>query len=200
MSALLGRLVGQSRSTGERGTRIRSAASVHAQVPAGLPTVESSEVPALSDARGFALPRDEHSGTPVVTETRRPPMLAERRAEDAHPGASPVHSHTRTQTIHRREREEHEIVRELSAPAPIMPEVSIPRFDSPLIAPATRPAREASARHDASRGAEATEVHVHIGRIEVIAAPAPATPGKVRAPVRRQSRSLSDYLEGAKRA
>jgi hypothetical protein len=41
---------------------------------------------------------------------------------------------------------------------------------------------------------EPTEVHVHIGRIEVIAAPEPAAPNKQHKSPQRSTLPLADYL------
>jgi hypothetical protein len=76
-------------------------------------------------------------------------------------------------------------------PEPLLDDVQIEA--RPAIAPLTHPVSVIRAESKDSR-AEPTEVHVHIGRIEVIAAPAPATPKKSRTAPARNTLPLTDYL------
>jgi hypothetical protein len=74
------------------------------------------------------------------------------------------------------------------APAPLLDHLALPVLPAPG---SIRPA--VADRSKASSDPESTEVHVHIGRIEVTALPAPAAPKQRERPV-RQSVPLSDYL------
>jgi hypothetical protein len=87
-----------------------------------------------------------------------------------------------------------ERVREI--PAPLLAQAPLPKvvpFTGTPMPPPRNPAREPEHRE------EPTEVHVHIGRIEVTAAPEPAAPKKTR-PAPRETRPLADYLARKGRA
>jgi hypothetical protein len=92
----------------------------------------------------------------------------------------------------------HEVVREIASPARLLPEPPLPAAESLPMDAISMIERATSAR-TGGPGNEATEVHVHIGRIEVIGNAAPAASRKREASARRQTRPLADYLAGSKR-
>jgi hypothetical protein len=63
---------------------------------------------------------------------------------------------------------------------------------TPAIAPAAQPVPTLTIAKNSQ--SEPTEVHVHIGRIEVIAAPEPAAPKSNRTSASRSTLPLADYL------
>jgi len=77
-------------------------------------------------------------------------------------------------------------------PRPLLEEVEA-ISSPPVIAPAAQPSLAVTVAPNGSR-AEPTEVHVHIGRIEVIAAPEAGAPKKNRAAPARNTLPLADYL------
>jgi hypothetical protein len=79
-------------------------------------------------------------------------------------------------------------VAELRAPAAMLGQVAAPVLSA---AGSIRPAPLHESKERSSR--DTTEVHVHIGRIEVTALPAPASP-QPRVRAARPSVPLSDYL------
>lgn len=207
MSGLLQRLAGQAMramSAGGGGgpDRIRSAASVHQRVPLGAVPQESagtSEVPRqpelaregpAKDARTpdrDPAPREFAAQTaPSPLTTRSLPVpdftMPASRSEtrpSSHPAGTTHQPEVRSVTS--------------AAPARLLQEVPVVRADT--VGMAARVA-EPRLQFDAPRNAAArtpTEVHVHIGRIEVSAAGDPA-PRKPRVPASRPTRDLSDYL------
>ena len=190
MSGLLQRLAGQAR--GANRPRIRSAAAVHAQVPIAVP----SRAPRGPCDAARALEGAATSTTRALT----PPALRDHDAP-AVAAASAVERHIPEVAIRERldERQTPQTddnpslsaivpVAELRAPAALVPEVAAPV--SP-VAGVIRPALLQEPKEGSSR--ETTEVHVHIGRIEVTALPAPAAP-QPKARAARPSVPLSDYL------
>jgi hypothetical protein len=77
------------------------------------------------------------------------------------------------------------------APQPLLDEIEVVN-QAQFIKPAPQSPPLMSAARDLARD-EPPEVHVHIGRIEVIAAPEPA-PAKKRAAPARNTLPLADYL------
>ena len=78
-------------------------------------------------------------------------------------------------------------------PRPLLEEVEA-ISSPPVIAPAAQPSLAVTVAPNGSRAAEPTEVHVHIGCIEVIAAPEAGAPKKNRAAPARNTLPLADYL------
>jgi hypothetical protein len=98
-----------------------------------------------------------------------------------------------------RDHERHEVVREgIVAAASFAASQAAPL--EPLSLSTMSVPDRIEPRQHGERATETTEVHVHIGRIDVIATPEPATPRKTRAAPPRQTRSLGDYLSKGKRA
>jgi hypothetical protein len=207
--SLLQRLAGQAR--GAAGPRIRSAAAAIAQVPIALPHRASAErIPSaaverdpLADARPAThaavtgdvrvIERDRSDGgserTPHHTEAL-PPI-----GRFALPPAVVIQSDPDSPAIGPRPLEP--IV--VSAwPAPLLGEV-VPRMPTLATTGAIHPAAPVEAlRRDAS---ESTDVHVHIGRIEVTALQAPGD-AQPKASTRRarSSAPLADYLAKRRRS
>ena len=84
------------------------------------------------------------------------------------------------------------------APAPLLEELQLTSAP-PAIARVTSAPPPAATTLNVSR-TEPTEVHVHIGRIEVIAAPEPAAPKKSRTTQVRNTLPLADYLARRRRS
>lgn len=209
MSGLLGRLVSQSMpsSNGKSPARIRAAMSVHKQAPlAHLREERKSkfEPHFLGD-----MPGGKASGSHTVNlqpsvEKRAMPVSSS--ADEKHKGAPPLiaDSATRieTHTIMRVAPQAHKNREHLprtetpKSPEPLFDEV--PTIEAPTaITPSAAPPSY-TALAPAHARTEPTEVHVHIGRIEVIAAPEPVAHGKQRS-APRNTQALSDYLAGGRR-
>lgn len=208
MSGLLQRLAGQATVANTAGTpigagRIRPAASVHAQVPVGTPREEGEPTTGprlLVDTPGFKAsdsqvgnnaPRPpERSRTSTENHSRSEQSLAPEWIEER---AAGIESHKITGTAPLsdalRERISHESVARL--PEPLLNEVTVANA-TPAIIPIA-PAPVISLQPPDHSRTEPTEVHVHIGRIEVIAATEPVAPKKSRV-VGRNTLPLSDYL------
>lgn len=202
MSGLLGRLVGQAMGP-RAGTpsRIRSAVSVHAMVPVALESREMTSQLAVAepDTNRRVMMATELTSVPTLTatpesdhETARaagePP--ASQRAEAAQaPRAKDEHS-TRERTTERRTMVREQVI---AVPDRLLPETApgpVPALAA--VTPAAREAREMGTDRVGS-SEPPTEVHVHIGRIDVIAAPEPAAQKKTR-PTARPSVALAEYL------
>jgi hypothetical protein len=202
MSGLLQRLAGQALGGQVSGTPpIRPAASVHAQVPMGIPQEAEGTRPLLGtapDAPRLA-EQDERAAAPVARGPMRNAETAHRSIETVHEATSPPARAHATETRGPMPPAAHGYAARLPshdssdrAPQPLLEETqaaSVP----PAIAPASPPVQTLNLGHTESR-AEPTEVHVHIGRIEVIAAPEPAAPKKVRHTATRNTRPLDEYL------
>jgi len=201
MSGMLQRLVGQAMGTQASGLpRVRSAMSVHAQAPIGLPheTAESRPELALTPAVPQQGSEPSRTPTPVQQATPRevvPAIRSAQAARESTPLAEPTprsHSPLRpSPTFHAAAARSapHDFAER--APPPLLEEmqdVSAP----PAIKPAAAVQQPLGVAANPSR-AEPTEVHVHIGRIEVIAAPEPAAAKQSR-PAARNTRSLAEYL------
>lgn len=201
MSGLLQRLAVQAQGSQASGAvRIRPSSSVHAQVPMSqLPEHEarphlrqlsqhfSAAAPVIHEATRASQPaRYDHASAPPAvlvpgqaristpsrsTPVATPPTLAEPR--------EPTHERNAENFLDR-------------SPPPLLDEVQAPAAP-PVITPAAPPALPVIANPHNSTS-EPTEVHVHIGRIEVIAAPEPAAPKKNRATPARNTLPLAEYL------
>jgi hypothetical protein len=199
VSRLLQRLTGQARGAG--GPRIRPAAAMRAQVPIAFAPREPNgaidastalESAPRSDAGGFLNRPASHEGprqpSNVVSPQAMPTVATTRDPEMPFAAAPPV------------------VDRGATAPLPppfLVPDIIVAPPAPTAIAPIRpaaaaiitpiRPAVTREARTDAS--GDPTEVHVHIGRIEVTALPAPTA----SIPARRERTArprvpLSDYL------
>jgi hypothetical protein len=201
--SLLQRLAGQAR--GAAGPRIRSTAAAIAQVPIARPhraaaeripsaVVERHPLASVRPATQAAAPGDvrvierdrSDSGaerTPHHTEAL-PPI--DRRAL---PPSVVIRSGPDTPAIEPRPLEP---IIVSALPAPLLGEV-VPRMPTLATTGAIRPAAPVEARR--RDAVESTEVHVHIGRIEVTALQAPGD-AQPKASTRRARASapLSDYL------
>ncbi|HEU5137488.1 MAG TPA: hypothetical protein VFU13_20260 [Steroidobacteraceae bacterium] len=218
MSGLLARLAGQAlgaKAAAAKGARVRPAMSVHAQVP-----VVMDEQPQVSVPASAPIPDGERSTTqvlPSLTTDDETPLRQTRRAPATAAG-QPHKSSQRASVIsalHDPIADE-PTVKPASMPRAITTTHSeAPQFARPLepvpsrlldeaepaaprISPAIAPVRAQaplSLRPDPSTpNAGSTEVHVHIGRIEVTAAHEPVPARKKSAPPARQSVPLADYL------
>jgi hypothetical protein len=97
---------------------------------------------------------------------------------------------------HRQPQEERASARRiLDPPDPLLPELieSTLLSPSPFAPSAPRPAAFAFPESVPGHVEEITEVHVSIGRVEIVAPPGPAKQ-PARPPVERKSMSLDDYL------
>jgi hypothetical protein len=204
VSRLLQRLASQALGAG--GPRVRSASAVHAQVPIALPVRERAR--AIDVARGFdadPTPAEPDAGRGARPDTALPPV--HERLE------TPVERGSRAETA----RSLADVTFDAGGPRdPVAPssdpwqppndQRAVPApLPTPLLGSvestsaaaivtgAIRPAAPPDANPRAS--AEPTEVHVHIGRIEVTAlhAAAAAPPRRGERPA-RQTVPLSDYL------
>jgi hypothetical protein len=208
MNGLLQRLAGQALGATSRGgsgtsTRIRSAASVHRHAPLGFAPREHTNSPAAVRTPELARPEpaidarapDRDAEPPASVARTTPVSLASRpmpMPESAMPATRAAMQPDSSPVDTPREAELRSVAS--VAPARLLQEVADARADGVDIA-----ARLAEPRLqvNAPGGAAArtpTEVHVHIGRIEVTAASDAAAPKKPRAPASRPTRDLSDYL------
>ena len=191
MNGLLQRLVGQA--LGASGPRIRSAAAVHAQVPIALPS--GRERDASDGARAFdgaaspttVAPMTATSPNPGADSMREPADAAAERNTRKAEDRQPIDEGTPRQIDADAEPVPVTLFAIPSVPAPLLGDLAAP---APPAAGSIRPA----VAHQPKAGSdqEPTEVHVHIGRIEVTALPAAAATPKRRP--ERQSAPLSDYL------
>jgi len=189
MNGLLQRLAGQALGAG--GPRIRSAAAVHAQVPIALTSRPQRQaldaVPAFDGAAVLATREAAPAASPDLHHSM-----------DQTVGAINVQHTRRAERLHTEEGMTHQV--DAAAPPPSMP-VTVPLAPAPLLgqlaalalppAGSIRPA--VAVQSKATSDGEPTEVHVHIGRIEVTALPATAAPKQRERPA-RHSVPLSDYL------
>jgi hypothetical protein len=200
--SLLQRLAGQARSAG--GPRIRSAAAAIAQPSIALPARAAVERVSSAAVEHAVLPRVPHAAESAATGAR----VIESDASDAGTGRAPHHAEAPS-PFDRVAPSPSIVIRsepgapavELRAleptaasvtPAPLLGEIA-PRMPATAAIGAIRPAAPVEPiRRDAS---EPTEVHVHIGRIEVTALQSPAA-AQPKAPARRTRPSvpLTDYL------
>jgi hypothetical protein len=207
MSGLLNRLASQALNTNSARASepgIRPAASVHAQVPVGPATGSEASAPTL---RVYSqVPSEDPTKKLRMQDTARIASFPTRSAATAD---SAGHQRSIASAPRFDARPELRIIERasVSAPTPSRPgsgevESRAPRpllgesHDAPAqpasIAPLTPPRPHIEPARNQS-AAEPTEVHVHIGRIEVMAMPEPAASKKPRAQT-RSTRPLSEYL------
>ena len=196
MTGMFGRLANQAMAgSGPERSRIRPASVVHAHVP--LSSAREPEVP-LMTAPAHAV--EEVLADPVVaTPTGRSHLMASSvpRAHQAPLApATPPAGAQPTQVLER----DRVIVRDMQAnertrdvPAPLLPESPPPRLVPFSVAPFVGAPRERSNDQSVRRD-EPTEVHVHIGRIEVTGAPEPAPAKRPKPAAPRETLPLADYL------
>jgi hypothetical protein len=212
MSGLLQRLAGQALGAKAASTsRIRSAMSVHAQVPVALPVgneepVASGLVPMLRESTPASIRVDsavvarEDSRAPTYVSTRSAPDHLGAKSTEREAGGrsrtdpSPVPPDTA------REARPHE--HECAVPERLLEDVAPASTTAcPFaISPLPVPSRPHSPPVRGTDSGEPTEVHIHIGRIEVTAAAEPEKPKKPRAATPRQTLPLADYLARRSRA
>jgi hypothetical protein len=211
VSSLLQRLAGQA--IGTPGTRIRSAAQARARVPLVLPAAGSGRV----EGAGVPLPaaegRFDIEPTPS-TEPRIGVIPARPPATAAREGVADRLWPQSPETLPPRVTGRAEQAAHAAAPEPEFPvsnEVPLAPIPAPLLATASpvvmsvplQTQRPSSVPGPISKQLpEApTEVHVHIGRIEVTALPSsPATAKRARDTNARPSVPLSEYLARRRRS
>jgi hypothetical protein len=177
------------------------AATAHDDVALGLPTafdLLSSEMPEAKHSVRLKSPGA------VRNSDNRTDMHGGEIRETPDTGGSDVMSHVREAPA------ETSAQPGLQAPQPLLPAMCAPvpaqtDIVRPSVAdrrPRTQPEEIAPRRLDMAserqtpnqNGNEPTEVHVHIGRIEVTAAPAATPPKRAARGPARKSLSLEDYL------
>ena len=191
MSGLLQRLAAQA--LGASRPRIRSAAAMHAQVPLALPSHASRE-----PSEGTRTPAGAAASTTVAPT---PAASRENEAAAANDAASAsgrlIAEAAIAQRIDDGRTPQPDVNAALTASVPVpesrAPAALLGQTAAPVM-PAAGSIRPALLHQPTERSShETTEVHVHIGRIEVTALPAPAAPTPKPRPV-RPTVPLSDYL------
>jgi hypothetical protein len=214
MSGLLNRLASQALTTNsarasDRG--IRPAASVHAQLLVGPATGSEASAPTLrvyapvpsEDPNKKLRTRDTAriasfpTGSAATAESAgQQRSIASAPRFDARPEvqmierasvSAPIPSRAETGDVESR------------APRPLLRKSHDAQAQPASIAPLTRPRPHIEPTRNQS-AAEPTEVHVHIGRIEVMAMPEPAAASKKPRVQMRSTRPLSEYLARRRRS
>jgi hypothetical protein len=207
MSGLLQRLAGQAMATQTSGApRIRPAMSVHAQVPLALPrdgdVVQPTPVFIANDPR----PQSEIFGArnPEQREPAKENTPGAQSAEADEPASRTRQARSvETQLLPAptlRETPTRRAVQDFikTAPHPLLDMVDAVS-PAAAITPAIQPVAALPVALKSSQ-TEPTEIHVHIGRIDVIAASEPPAPKKNRATPARNSLPLADYLARRRRS
>jgi hypothetical protein len=210
MSGLLQRLAGQALNSNARAIaskRIRPAAGVQAQLPLGMATDGGPAILTIPQTVTSSIDPDRRlDATPNAGETRgggdskgATRDFTPDRAPDAHsPALNP-------RTATRLEQTAASIAPlpsssalniEGRAPQLLLGEEPVAVSPLPAITPMVLRRTQGKAAQARSES-EPTEVHVHIGRIEVTARQEPAVPKKARA-APRSSVPLSEYLARGK--
>jgi len=187
--------------------RIRPAMSVHAQVPMPPAPEDPETQPAprmVADGPGWG-PRQLHAPTHAPGSTKDvsaapPPAPQSARVPDARSGqgtlvGSRVATRLAPPIDSPSERPSGDDAARL--PPPLLDEEPVVAAP-PAIVPITPPSAASLTDPASAASTGPTEVHVHIGRIEVMATPETAAPKKRRAPI-RNALSLSDYLAKRRR-
>lgn len=208
MSGLLNRLASQALTTNSARASeagIRPAASVHAQVPIGPANGSEASVPTLrvySQApsedptkklrmQGTARIASFPTGSAATADSAgHQRSIAPSPPFDARPELRII-EHTSVSTPTQSRLASGEI--QSRAPRPLLGESHHVPAQSASIAPLTSPRLQIEPARNQST-AEPTEVHVHIGRIEVMAMPEPAAASKKPRAQTRSTRPLSEYL------
>jgi len=202
LSGLVQRLVGQALGTSGQ-LRVRPAASVQPQAPLGTPAeVEQAakimpDIPRIVDTA----PRADHQRVSAKRETNQRPVTT---PEPVLPTAQDVPRVGMARVVARERNAAPDFptprIRDLGERTPARLLREQPTAAAPAAAGMPlleiRTAREAVSNHAT---AEATEVHVHIGRIEVVAAPEPAKQQKKTRESARSTPPLADYLARRRR-
>lgn len=172
--------------------------SVHAQVPlgggvetAGLPdsNPDLQTAARTPDTIYKSAPLPEAGEQPASREAPRVAAIAGPASAPADPLAPPeVSSHAPVHV------EKRVIERERPGPKPLLPEAPAPVITPPIHAPMVNAAQGDESRIRPGTHYEPAEVHVHIGRIEVISAPEPAPIKKAQKPAARPTIPLADFL------
>ena len=204
MSGVLQRLVGQAAGavapgTGSNAGRIRSAASVHASVPlTSSPRDEAGMAsPPLHTADGYRESAIDPRSPPREKALREPEAAA--RVQTPERGldvkSAPSAAAQSRQAVGSVSPDTALTPRQpatsATAPARLLGEVAAPRAATAISANNSERRLTIEAPRAAVR--TPTEVHVHIGRLEVRTTTDPA-PKKPRAPATRPTRGLSEYL------
>jgi len=201
LNALLQRLAGQalgSKATGGT-TRIRAAASVHALPPAASPATETVRrsnltLPAKAESRDFSRvdvlqEKLEPTNPGLVTRPPAAPLEWRSSLRESEPPATLPQPNPLAPLLPQPESKSPEAVTRL--PERLLAEAMQPASHTTSMMPVQPPPLAVSRATAAEQ--KPTEVHVHIGRIEVTAAQETAAPAKQRR-TPRAPRPLSDYL------
>jgi len=213
MSGLLQRIVGQAmranaaRTSGNE-ARIRPAASVHAHAPVALPAQgEPEQLPQhLVNSPGETKLVDERVAGAVALsepktgyETRQAAAPPTHAAQTPAVAISPIASAPRVALTNGKQSAESAPDFESRAPRALLGELPVAGSPAPAVAPITPPRMTVEvAAHRAAN--EPTEVHVHIGSIEVRAVQESGAPKKARTPAQRKTLSLDEYLARRRRS
>jgi len=205
MSGLLNRLASQAFGAAvSNEPRIRPAASVHARVPFQQPEPDSRqpslrtlpELPAENPARDPGV-RTETKPAPARFDAAATVDQAARRQPGAFAplvGFRPTPQFVEKASVATPAQRAPQVGEfESRTPRALLAEVPVGPVPPPTIAPLT-PARLQIEPTRSRAAGEPTEVHVHIGRIEVTAMPEPAAAAKKPRPPARSTRPLSEYL------
>jgi hypothetical protein len=196
MSGLLQRLAGQATvantgGTPIRGGRIRPAASVHAPAPVALSAdAEIEQLPqAYSHAPREANLAEERS---AAWEAHPPVAMPAHAAQTSAFAKSPIASVPHVSTT---QLEESSPTRKDRTPQALLGEPPTAESPASAITPITPPPMAINMAPQPAAN-ESTEIHLHIGRIEVSALQESATLKGPRASARRATQSLDEYLAG----
>ncbi len=195
MSELLQRLVVQARGTHavQDPSRVRPAGAVQAQAPLGVPAeVDRAPIGPLEFPRA-ALSR--LSGADATPSTARR-GTTHGSAAGPEPAASPeldvLRVHARRDDLVEPARAPARDIADRAPPA-LLGEAPAEIVASTAIIPLTMP-RVVSVAAPAQAAGETTEVHVHIGRIELIAPPGSGKPDKKPRAAPSRTLPLGEYL------
>jgi hypothetical protein len=210
MSGLLQRLIGQAMSLRAQGasghaSRIRSAVAVHAPVPlvpddhAAPRTSQHAQMSGAASNETIGVRYRAPPNEVMVREAKVTPgqSPAIDRTTGADPGSQPT---TRSTNVARAETAAPVALvargpaPQFMAPARLLGEVASPRAAPAGIVANVSERRLLIDSPGSNVERPPSEVHVHIGRVEVKAVTEAAAPKKPRAPPTRPTRTLSDYL------
>jgi hypothetical protein len=202
VNGLLQRLVGQAVGVqGGATPPVRPAAGVSAQVPVTSPR-DDDHVPAMptlvqerprSQAQNASTANPAQGAPSKEFTTLLQSVSGDRQFVAQSTISRPLETRAKPPLASREppgEHETHDFVDK--APLPLLGQVKL-ESAPPMIKPVTAAALPGAVTSGDSRS-EPTEVHVHIGRIEVIAGPEPAAPKKNRTAPARNTLPLADYL------